>query len=453
MLQTGLETSNSTFYIGTLPQLHKFVQIALSLSQRKNCRTVGTENCRYCRQTVLCTEEHVQLRHLKYAIYFENNSVFKFTIPCFCANGWREKNRCHWHCPKCQEVFPRTDAFKRHISHHGLNVTQQLNTNMPSQESAQSEKATKTSGDPDQPECPECFIKFHNPSNLRRHQAMRHGQKHPPVICVDYKNGIFVTPKDGSGPRIPIHVVKLIVGQRISCESSVCRDFMQIAADSGNPGTECKHLIRTNKSLPHSTPPPLMAGSLQLMVDMGLLSTVRQKECQQLQEKAQSKGVVSVFPIFWGGQDKDNYKDCYLQFSVLTGQTDGWCIFGRVRVSFDTRKGQWHCRCHEKSERCTHRCMCIWWVFQERPHLLKDTHHQSSDEEGEECQKDYIKETPKHQEYCSQMTEYLWQNKKVPAELPHELATKEKEIPALSQQRKHALIALVHVLQLKSCKH
>ena len=102
--------------------------------------------------------------------------------------------------------------------------------------------------------------------------------------------------------------------------------------ESGNPGTECHHLIRTNQGVCYSAPPPLMAASLQSMVDQGLLSTTRQEECQQLQRKAVSEEVNCVFPIFW---ENPTPPEMFLHFSVFTGEKDSWCHFGRTRVSFD----------------------------------------------------------------------------------------------------------------------
>ncbi|XP_062371647.1 uncharacterized protein LOC134059102 [Sardina pilchardus] len=164
-------------------------------------------------------------------------------------------------------------------------------------------------------ECPDCSSKFSNASNLRRHERTHHGREYPPVICVDAKNGIFVTPKDPSGPRFPVHMVKSVVEQKLACELAVCRDFMKIATESGNPGTECQHLRRTNESVCYSAPPTLTAASLQLMVNQGLFSTIRQRDCEQLQRKALSEAVDCVFPIFWKGQDPP---EKLMHFSVFT---------------------------------------------------------------------------------------------------------------------------------------
>ncbi|XP_031436483.1 uncharacterized protein LOC105909398 [Clupea harengus] len=84
----------------------------------------GTDNCKYCRKVVMCTAEHMRFRHLKNAIYFESSGRIKFTIPCFCGSGGGEMKRCHWHCPRCQNVLTRAQNFKKHLSNHGLKVTE-----------------------------------------------------------------------------------------------------------------------------------------------------------------------------------------------------------------------------------------------------------------------------------------------------------------------------------------
>jgi len=36
-------------------------------------------------------------------------------------------------------------------------------------------------------------------------------KEQPPVICIDERNGIFATPKDARGPRVPVHLKKQVV--------------------------------------------------------------------------------------------------------------------------------------------------------------------------------------------------------------------------------------------------
>jgi len=68
------------------------------------------------------------------------------------------------------------------------------------------------------------------------------------MICIDQRNGIYVTPKYDHIPVFPIHVLKSTNPPNIDCEIENCRRFMQIAWSSGNPGKVCVHLERTNNA-------------------------------------------------------------------------------------------------------------------------------------------------------------------------------------------------------------
>ncbi|XP_063069016.1 uncharacterized protein si:ch211-10d23.5 [Engraulis encrasicolus] len=183
-------------------------------------------------------------------------------------------------------------------------------------------------------ESPHCPVSLSSASNLKRHERTQHGHDHPPVICVDKKNAIFVTPKDASGPCIPIHIMKSVVTPKLACESAICRDYMKIAAEFGSPGQECQNVRRTNGTAIYSAPPSLLMASLDEMVGQGLFSTLRQRECEELHSKAQWEEVDCVFPIVWKRQRQ---QERLKHFSVYTGQQESWCPFGRTRVTFDSQ--------------------------------------------------------------------------------------------------------------------
>ncbi|XP_076841396.1 uncharacterized protein LOC143485752 [Brachyhypopomus gauderio] len=273
---------------------------------------------------------------------------------------------------------------------------------------------------------------FSNRSNLKRHEAQQHDKEGQPIICIDDKNGIFVTPKDAYGPRVAIHVCKSILSQSLACEVPLCRDYMKIGLESGNPGIECQHLHRTNRAIPYSQPPVLRLDSLQLMVDRGLVSTSQKDECVGLNSKSLSVGADSVFPIFWG---EHGLSERYVYFSVFTGMKDNWCQFGRTRVTFDSQTGQWHCQCRNKIRKCVHRYISMWWIFQERRNLLHAEMDPSAEEiddieervrESEDTRRDVSKGPSV--DVC-QLTEYIWRQKRIPGELDVELSKTEKKVP------------------------
>ncbi|KAL2093507.1 hypothetical protein ACEWY4_010819 [Coilia grayii] len=214
----------------------------------------STGNCKYCRRVVKCTPNHMRSRHISNALIYECSGQTAFTIPCFCEHFCRESQRCHWHCPKCQKVISRIVNFQTHLSKHGLKVTgkQKDGLEVPGkQKDDASCHQAQVVGGQGGVECHECRSTFSNVSYLKRHQRTYHGKEHPPNLCVDQKIGIFVTPKDLSGPSFPIHIGKSVVLQRLACESATCR----IAAESGNPGAECQ------ESVSYSAPPTMTAAS------------------------------------------------------------------------------------------------------------------------------------------------------------------------------------------------
>ncbi len=95
-----------------------------------------------------------------------------------------------------------------------------------------------------------------------------------------------------------------------------------------------------------------------------------------MNSRACVQGVDCVYPIFWGEHDFSVF------FSVYTDLEDKWCQFGRTRVSFDTKSGSWKCLCRLKRSRCVHKCLSLWWLFQERPELLQNGLHVHTDQAG-----------------------------------------------------------------------
>ncbi|CAL8306781.1 unnamed protein product [Merluccius merluccius] len=45
----------------------------------------GNQNCKFCKNDILCSEDHLRVRHINFAIYYECSGSIRFTIPCFCA--------------------------------------------------------------------------------------------------------------------------------------------------------------------------------------------------------------------------------------------------------------------------------------------------------------------------------------------------------------------------------
>ncbi|NP_001373403.1 uncharacterized protein LOC556599 [Danio rerio] len=338
-------------------------------------------DCLYCRIPVIGSKHHLKKRHLRFAIHYKDSDIGKFSIPCYCSDGGH--GRSHWHCPMCKKILQRTKDFRIHIHNHGVKMTdkstaeleptavllQTLQSNNNNNSSHNNNEDTTSSG---KLTCQKCGVYFTTASNLRRHERLQHDQDQQPMLCIDAKKAIYVTPKDLHGPRVPIHIRKSFALQILLCELEECWDFMKTQAQNGNPGKECRHLVRTNHARAYTMPPPLCVISLEEMTHKNLLSKAEGEECQQMNSKACSEGVDCVYPILWGEQDLLLERCIY--FSVHTGLKDKWCQFGRTRVSFDIRSKVWKCQCEGGGDHsCVHKCLSMWWLFQERPELLENT--------------------------------------------------------------------------------
>lgn len=262
-----------------------------------------------------------------------------------------------------------------------------------------------------------------------------HNLESIPMLCIDVKNGIYVTPKYQHSPYIPIHVIKTTNPPKLECENQSCGHFMQIAITSGNPGKECLHLERTKNARPYLKPADLTLKSLKEMHKKGLVSKEWTEKCLELKDSADKARVDCIAPIRFTTEAEEHR---WHFFSVFTNKQDSWCRFSRTRVTFDAEVGQWHCPCRESgaSHRCLHRMMAMWWMFQECPKTLM-AHTDIKDEDIEDLEshmtlKSTISEASTMKIPNIQiMTEYLWHKKRIPSleNIPLELRSFEKDPP------------------------
>nr|XP_055024083.1 uncharacterized protein LOC129414162 [Misgurnus anguillicaudatus] len=395
-------------------------------------------------------QHHLSQRHFKGAIFYKEANSVKFTIPCYCTDG--AHGRSHWHCSKCAKTIQRAVDFKTHLKKHGCEMAEKssvdpqttraikdsiseekLSLEEQAQKQLQHQTPVKRNLPPEKAhlKCQTCRIEFSTTSNLRRHEKMQHGLEEP-MLCVDQKNAIYVTPKEQHGPRLPVHIIKSPHLDRLFCESETCRDMSSIATRSGYPATECRHLKRSCTAEGYIPPPPLNSISLDKMLDKGLISKSRLQECRDLHLKSSEEGVDCVFPVFWG---EHGLSQRYIYFSVFTNLKDSWCLLGRTIVTFDTISGKWHCQCRGTKHRqsCVHRYLCMWWIFQERPEFLqKDvnvTPEEIEDLNEQEEMDDEPQQPNETESGVIQMTEYFLKIKRIPEDLPQDLIITEMPVP------------------------
>lgn len=168
--------------------------------------------------------------------------------------------------------------------------------------------------------CHHCDSTFATASNARRHERERHAIKAEPIFCVDVQRGIFVTAKNAKGQRVPIHICKSTASQMIGCEAEDCRDFMALANRSGRPGVECDHLGRVPFAPSYRKPEILMPDAILAMVDKGLVSEERERECTNMNDQARAEGACTVYPIFY---DDYGYSGRYVFFFCVHWKEGG----------------------------------------------------------------------------------------------------------------------------------
>ncbi|KAK9965935.1 hypothetical protein ABG768_018737 [Culter alburnus] len=403
------------------------------------------KNCQLCKQAVIGSEEHLQKKHFKNAVHFKDGVFDLFTVPCFC-DKIEQLKRSHWHCFKCDRILHRRNAFEDHLQKHVEILVHKVNVTLikliksetvnvisfVGEPKKDSENATSAPVSEQSILCCHCSSSFTTAGSLRRHEKEFHATSDP-VYCVDLQQGVFFTAKNSRGQRVPIHVQKSTTSQVIACEVPECREFMTLAKLGGKPGAECEHLLRVSSAPPYVPPEPLREESLKMMHEKGLISTQRMTECIENHNQASVEGICSVFPVFY---EKHGYSGRFVYFSIYTGRMERWSLFRRTRVSFDKVVGHWYCLCKstKKQYRCLHIYMAMWWLYQEREDLLLECSRADSDlsgdpSENEELELDVGKGLQKHQLVA--MTNYLWQNKRIPENLPQELRTQAMEVPKM----------------------
>lgn len=278
--------------------------------------------------------------------------------------------------------------------------------------------------------CPSCSASFLSSVTLRRHELDKHSKMMEPVFMVDESRGIFVTTKDKSGPRTIIHICKSFSKQVIDCEGVACREYMAMAT-----GRECIHLERLKNFQAHQQPPVLRDQSIREISEKGLISSSTSSNCLKLQSKAREAGACSVYPIIFG--ETSGYSTNKMYFSVYTGEVHGWCIFGRVRVTFDVSTGQWMCQCKGcKKRMCLHIYMSMCWTFQEKPEVLHNENENASSPDSDddlnspEIQTiDMNTTTHINPLQIKSIVDYLWKTKKQPQSMPDDAYQTAPSIP------------------------
>ena len=107
------------------------------------------------------------------------------------------------------------------------------------------------------------------------------------------KNGIYLVSEKSSGVLYPIHVQKLISGNKdtkIYCESKKCIIQKTIAGISDDPTFECVHLKSVNSFLP-SQDVILQESSLDYLVSQKRMELTTKNNCIKRKQYCNSEGI------------------------------------------------------------------------------------------------------------------------------------------------------------------
>ncbi|XP_047248739.1 uncharacterized protein si:ch211-10d23.5 [Girardinichthys multiradiatus] len=337
--------------------------------------------CVFCEKKELGNSGHLFRKHLREAIYFSDNN----------QGTASEKNRVvinYFFFAEKSETLKRKNE----------DTTDDATENTDNSSAAHSA-------------CPHCTALLSTPKNLQRHIRDVHLMETTPMICVDIRNELYVTPKQNHCPVLPIHVVKSTNPPKLDLRLK------------GVTNKVCKTLYQT--SSPH------ICFTLQDMLSKGLMSSDWGLKCEQMDIEAKNSEVDSVFPVSFG--DKGQSQRCFF-FSVFTNEADSWCQFGRTRVMFDAVAGKWNCQCRGSGK--SHCMMAIWWIFQESPGTLmatSDVQVEDIDDLESHMVDGGISSVPNSlntQNICV-MTEYFYRQKRIPSlqQLPFKLRTQEETPP------------------------
>ena len=202
----------------------------------------------------------------------------------------------------------------------------------------------------------------------KNNSSGRQHQKFLPSVCVDLVNGIFMVTNTMTGVAAPIRVVNHKMKKVQACSNQTCSDFMANLR-AGNPAVECFHLRSSTYSIIASL---IFLDKTKLLElsEEHLLTEKTVEKCLGCLKSAEDDLVPLVVQADFSSF---GYNDRMMYFSVYTGKTDYFCLFKRVRVSFDSEAGAWACKYPSSTERkdCIHASMCKWYLFQMQPEKLQ----------------------------------------------------------------------------------
>nr|XP_021331329.1 uncharacterized protein LOC108183900 isoform X2 [Danio rerio] len=279
--------------------------------------------------------------------------------------------------------------------------------------------------------CSQCNVTL-LAKNLRTHIQRQHTdrvnamtpEKHLRSQCIDGKIGIFAVEKAFHGQAIPIHVIKNTWGPnfRSACELDQCISNAEYAHITGILPFECCHVqsLCFCKQIEESNF-ALTENSLSQLVQEKWFGEARKIQLLKLQREANVAETPLSFHVTVGSSSTK----CFI--SVFEPTVSYYSRMGRVMVTYDKKKNNWHCPCAKPRQSCIHKATAKWHLFQTIPQLFKrlkcsevsNTVHEDDDAC---CHDSY----PPNSATVKKMMEDMLEHKKIPVKLQQDILQKSK---------------------------
>nr|XP_055034865.1 uncharacterized protein LOC129422787 [Misgurnus anguillicaudatus] len=440
----------------------------LKLEKCKDC--CSSFHCPFCKSSVFKPAKLAKLKshlkcHYKKAITHGDFTIHRCGLGC--------RTTLHYHCVFCTTTVLRKEDFQNHLEvcKHKLHLpsaTEKAVTSPKTKETSVTSTAIVTAPDVQQTpstyssndtsvnintdtessnkvfsnkvrvrpvvktECPICNALM-NKCNLQKHIDRKHTNDpikdlnatfHLTSQCIDNTNGIFAVLKIANGRCVPLHVQYKTWGEnhRVICESNECQVNLELAQSSGLPPRQCKHITSVTYCRSSAEQVSLTEETLTEMARAKWLSEETEKMCLAHQRLAENNCVPLSVHVTIGA----------LQTKKCVSVFESHHILGRVMVVYKTKLNKWYCPCAKKRQSCIHRYIAHWHLFQTHPELFRppviNTEEALSEDRHDypEEMDDYTVYPPKEHE-LKNMVDYIFQNKKIPANLPYDICVPSTE--------------------------
>ncbi|XP_076153975.1 uncharacterized protein LOC143137605 [Alosa pseudoharengus] len=282
------------------------------------------------------------------------------------------------------------------------------------------------------PHCPMVLFKRNLKVHITRHHKdlpvpARESPKRTPQlksVWVDRKNGIVAVRRHARGFLAPVHAQRKVYdGQVVRCDLKECHQFQQMAKRHGLSVSHCQHtkdLDLCNETAPYVV---LDQEVLDEMVVVKQLSDAKRAVCLRRQKMAKAAKIPFSVRVDLGGAPRRVF------VSVHESKTNEFSCLGRVMVSYNVDRNEWLCPCTKPHISCVHKNIAKWHVFQTNRDLIKGASLPSRNATGR-GNVDSTNDTNSANGDVKRSVEYIYEHKRIPAELPEDLTNTVFEFPA-----------------------